>query len=308
VKKLGGEAPETTGFGLSQPGVSPFRSLCDDGDPSVTAPSHNHHDVLRRFETVVDEVATSRSSQSQLGVNSSLARLLGNLRRANRAQAQVTDASPAPLPQPQKNPVNLAISGTLPIVSPPVTEAKMSIGLSLAPDAEVRRPGQVARAVVRARAKVKAAEPQISTLDRTEPPPTLPGPPADPFGFVADAHKEISLKYNGCNCKYGNTTLLPDGRVVEVKTAADNTSLSLTKGEAGANTMCVRDRYKRPILEQETKADGTWSFSRLTYDDTSGIKPFPLIKLTVYSDGTVSQFKFSKLGQIETRQVYSQAG
>jgi hypothetical protein len=291
------EASFATGFGLVQAGASPFRGL--DGDffsdsakriqPTDTAPA-----------LAEPKIGTSHK------LNPTLVRTLGNLQRRESAGA-----------------VEITSVQTLTPESTQAPQAKLEIGLAIPPGADTpHQKGRVARAVVRLEPAVEAAaaadvetqrveattavaERRIANLDATPPVAEVRGNPLEnPYKYVGDQHAAIKEKFDGNNVKYGRTTLLPDGRVVQVQTASDNTTLTETKGEQGANSMVVHDRYRRPVTEQHTGSDGTWSFSNLTYNDSNGIKPFCSEKLTVNSDGSVVKLRFSTMGQIQSRETY----
>jgi hypothetical protein len=229
-------------------------------------------------------------------LNSSLLRVIGNMQKQNADGAQrelpkaLTNASETP-------------------------DAKLAIGLAIAPGAEVHDKALVARAKVRLEPSVRHdAEPKADVAEgklnaeetvqaRIEQEETRPL--ADPFRHVFEQHAKIAEKFDGSNCKYGRTTLLPDGRTVTSSTASDNTTLTKTTGENGANSMVVHDRYRRPTTEQETMPDGTWKFSELSYDDSKGIKPFCSQKITVNSDGTMELSRYNKIGQLASKQIFA---
>ncbi len=134
---------------------------------------------------------------------------------------------------------------------------------------------------------------------------TEPRPLDDPFQYVSGQHKIFNEKYDVDNCKYGRTTHLPDGSTVKVHTAADNSTLKRTTGENGANSTCVHDPYGRLVIEQKTNELGEWEFSQLSYNDSKGVRPFPSQKLTIYSDGSMTKFKFSPMGHVESQDRYA---
>lgn len=219
-------------------------------------------------------------------LNSSLLRVIGNLQRR--------DGGDASAPFPERGPTAELVSDS--------QQAAVDIGLAIAPGADVHQPGRVARAVVRLPESERPQPPAAQKTEVVEREPLLQ-PVDKPFQFVSDEHAAISMKFDSANVKYGRTTLLPDGRVVETQTAADNTTLTTTSGENGAKQVVTHDRYRRPTSEQDTRADGTWSFSKLAYDDSNGIKPFCSEKLTIHSDGSQVRLKFSNMGQIESKQT-----
>ncbi len=287
------DASFTTGFGLVQAGTSPFRGL--DGDFFSNSAKR-----VQPTDTSAPALAEPKIGTSHK-LNPALVRTLGNLQRRESAGA-----------------VEITSVQTLAPESTQAPQAKLEIGLAIPPGADTpHQKGRVARAVVRLEPAVEAspterveaptavAERRIASLDATPPVAEERGNPLEnPYKYVGDQHAAIKEKFDGNNVKYGRTTLLPDGRVVQVQTASDNTTLTETKGEKGANSMVVHDRYRRPVTEQHTDSDGTWSFSNLTYNDSNGIKPFCSEKLTVNSDGSVVKLRFSTMGQIQSRETY----
>lgn len=139
----------------------------------------------------------------------------------------------------------------------------------------------------------------------TERTTTDPRPLDDPFQYVSGQQQIFNEKYDVDNCKYGRTTHLPDGSVVKMHTASDNSTLKRTTGENGANSTCVHDPYGRLVIEQKTNELGEWEFSQLSYNDSKGVRPFPSQKLTIYSDGSMTKFKFSPMGHVESQDRYA---
>ncbi|MDZ4833114.1 MAG: hypothetical protein SGJ27_04865 [Candidatus Melainabacteria bacterium] len=292
------------GFGLVQAGVSPFRGLDPTGEFASLV--KRNQDVLANLEPEAPAPLPEPKIGKASKVNSSLLNLLGNL---GKREASVTVADAA-------KPVELKAE--------PESQAKVAIGLEIPVDTDVHQPGSEGKAKVRSAESVaeQVGIDNITVLERPahaerrvaqfepEVAPTaaekLPevSPIENPYKYVGDQHEAIKAKFDSGNVKYGRTTLLPDGRVVQVQTASDNTTLTETTGEQGANSMVVHDRYRRPVTEQRTDSDGTWSFSNLSYNDTNGIKPFCSEKLTVNSDGSVVKLRFSSMGQIESRQTF----
>lgn len=279
--------PHSDGFGLVQVGVSPFRGL----DPKGDLFSSNYQEVKTNF--LAESLAEPKIGTTPK-LNSSLLRVLGNLQ--NRGAATSGESSPK--------------------LEAPTPEAKFAIGLAISSDAEIHQPGRVARAVVRLpEASVVEPSPVAEVAPEVQPVAEQPtetiavepevNPIENPFKYVGDQHAAIKEKFDANNVKYGRTTLLPDGRVVEVQTASDNTTLTSTKGELGATSLVVHDRYRRPVSEQHTDSDGNWSFSNLSYNDSNGIKPFCSEKLTVNSDGSVVKMRFSTMGQVESENRWS---
>lgn len=278
------------GFGLVQAGVSPFRGLDPNGE-FFSNPNKRYQDVRSNFQTTETLAPAEPTIGTAPKLNSSLLRVIGNLGKRDGA----TPTGELSLP-------NRMESST--------PEAKFAIGLAISTDdADVHQPGKVARAVVRLPEAAPTAEPSEKPAP-VEAKVELPKEPevnpiGNPFKYVGDQRAAILEKFDPNNVKYGRTTLLPDGRVVEVQTAQDNTTLTNTKGEHGANSMVVHDRYRRPVTEQHTDSDGTWSFSNLSYNDANGIKPFCSEKLTVNSDGSVVKMKYTSMGQIESKHTFA---
>jgi hypothetical protein len=299
------------GLGLAPAGISPFRGIVDQND--FFNSGRNNSPELRNNEGFAGDNCHEYSSamESTLApqpvlegparvvlprLNSSLLRVIGNMQRQNADGAQ------------RELPKALTSASQTP-------DAKLAIGLAIAPGAEVHDKALVARAKVRLEpavrtepasqaevtdGKLNAEETVQARIEQEETRPL-----ADPFRHVFEQHAKIAEKFDGSNCKYGRTTLLPDGRTVTSSTASDNTTLTRTTGENGANSMVVHDRYRRPTTEQETMPDGTWKFSELSYDDSKGIKPFCSQKVTVNSDGTMELSKYNKIGQLASKQVFA---
>lgn len=297
------------GLGLAPTGVSPFRGIVDQND--FFNSGRNRSAELRSTEVLTGDNRREMAMDSSLApqpvlegparvvlprLNSSLLRVIGNMQKQNADGAQrelpkaLTNASETP-------------------------DAKLAIGLAIAPGAEVHDKALVARAKVRLEPSVRHdTQPKADVAEgklnaeatvqaRIEQEETRPL--ADPFRHVFEQHAKIAEKFDGSNCKYGRTTLLPDGRTVTSSTASDNTTLTKTTGENGANSMVVHDRYRRPTTEQETMPDGTWKFSELSYDDSKGIKPFCSQKITVNSDGTMELSRYNKIGQLASKQIFA---
>jgi hypothetical protein len=294
---------QTEGFGLAQAGVSPFRGIDATMNGDFFNSARRSAEALtpsgfQPSDSVLSTAPVMEGPVRQPRLNSSLLRVIGNLQKQN-AEAAPREVPPGLQAGPAKS-----------------DEAKLAIGLAIAPGDEKHEPGSVARAKVRleqeaalARLEARKAEraPQLDQDDtvqaKLEQQETRPL--ADPFRHVFEQHAKINEKFDGSNCKYGRTTLLPDGRTVTSSTASDNTTLTKTTGESGFNSMVVHDRYRRPVTEQETRPDGTWSFSELSYDDSKGIKPFCAEKITVNSDGTMVLSKYSTMGQLESKQLFA---
>ncbi len=284
------------GFGLAQAGVSPFRGL----DPNGEFFSNPAKRVQERSNLQVSESLTPALAEPTIGtapkLNSSLLRVIGSMQKRD-------GATTGEMSLPNK-------------MESSAPDAKFAIGLAISTDADVHQPGKVARAVVRLPEAAPEAAPSVAVKERpveaAQPKEVkvLPQEPelnpiGNPFKYVGDQREAILHKFDPANIKYGRTTLLPDGRVVEVQTAQDNTTLTNTRGEHGANSMVVHDRYRRPVTEQHTDSDGTWSFSNLSYNDSKGIKPFCSEKLTVHSDGSVVKMRYSSMGQIESKHTFA---
>ncbi|MBX3075352.1 hypothetical protein KF707_17520 [Candidatus Obscuribacterales bacterium] len=297
------------GLGLAPAGVSPFRGIVDQND--FFNSGRNKSAELRSTEVLTGDNRREIAMDSSLApqpvlegparvvlprLNSSLLRVIGNMQKQNADGAQ------------RELPKALTNANETP-------DAKLAIGLAIAPGAEVHDKALVARAKVRLEPSVRHdAEPKADVAEgklnaeetvqaRIEQEETRPL--ADPFRHVFEQHAKIAEKFDGSNCKYGRTTLLPDGRTVTSSTASDNTTLTKTTGENGANSMVVHDRYRRPTTEQETMPDGTWKFSELSYDDSKGIKPFCSQKITVNSDGTMELSRYNKIGQLASKQIFA---
>lgn len=311
----GNESTHYEGLGFAA-GVSPFRSIvpgdffssAKTGDTTAriaeSAAARLGETSTRNGDSAAPIFESSARNSSSPRLNSSLLRVISNLQKQNAGgeSAQV-------LERPLAGKTIESLNGTQ---SP---DAKLAIGLALQPDAEVHDKASVARAKVRldqeaAQARIEARkaefapklneeEVQQAKLEQEETRPL-----ADPFRHVFEQHAKIAEKFDGNNCKYGRTTLLPDGRTVTSSTASDNTTLSKTTSENGANSMVVQDRYRRPIVEQITNPDGSWAFSELSYDDSKGIKPFCAEKITVNSDGTMVRSRYSAMGQLESKQLF----
>lgn len=309
------------GLGLASSGVSPFRGIVDQSDFLHTGRFKVQDVNSSEFASALDAglaaqpVLEGPSRVVLPRANSSLLRLIGNMQKQN------ADGAQRELPRALTN-------------TNDTPDAKLAIGLAIAPGAEVHDKALVARAKVRLEqssaetAKSEAPQTHFGAGQVTEAAPkadvaapadgklnaeeTIQArieqeetrPLADPFRHVFEQHAKIAEKFDGSNCKYGRTTLLPDGRTVTSSTASDNTTLTKTNGENGANSMVVHDRYRRPTIEQETMPDGTWKFSELSYDDSKGIKPFCSQKLTVNSDGTLEISKYNKIGQLASKQHF----
>lgn len=303
----GNESTHYEGLGFAA-GVSPFRSIVP-GDFFSSAKTGDTTARLGDTNARTDDSATPifespAPNSSSPRLNSSLLRVIGNLQKQN-AGGEGTQVSERPSAGKTIEVLNATRS----------PDAKLAIGLALQPDAEVHDKASVARAKVRldqeaaqARKEARKAElapklneeeVQQAKLEQEETRPL-----ADPFRHVFEQHAKIAEKFDGNNCKYGRTTLLPDGRTVTSSTASDNTTLSKTTSENGANSMVVQDRYRRPIVEQITNPDGSWAFSELSYDDSRGIKPFCAEKITVNSDGTMVRSRYSAMGQLESKQLF----
>jgi hypothetical protein len=238
-----------------------------------------------------------QDSAPQIGergrVNSSLIRIIGNLAKDDEP---VKDAKVASFPgflvdpkfagdhhQPAKRTTAQATA------SQPA--ARRSIGLELASDDEVRDASQLGRVKVRL-ADVRCVDQHEVTADR----------PIDPFRHVNSRHGEIQTKYSALDCRLSKS-LRPDGTSMEVKTANDYSSVTTIESESGTS-MVVHDRYRRPVYEHYIFDGGVWTFSELTYSDDGKIRPFPSEKLTINSDGTVTSFSFSDMGQLKNRYDY----
>jgi len=267
------------GFGLAQSGVSPFR------DAGIL-------DSFQKSQPTSPEIGIGAQAEPRR-INSSLLKVISRLQRGDAGAAAPADRPlSAELPPAADSP-----------------EAKLSIGLAIAPGADVHDKGKVARAVVRlvdlqapeGAQETAQAAPEIQTrLEQEETRPIV-----DPYRHVADQTNEIKAKFDESNVKYGRTTLMPNGDTVLVQTAADNSTLTTTKSENGNTSQVVHDRYRRPITQQDTNADGTWSFSQLAYDDSRGIKPFCSEKLTVNHDGSMVRAKYTTMGQLESKQLFA---
>ena len=330
------------GLGLAPSGVSPFRGIVDQADFLHTGKFKIQEVNSSDFHGTFDQGLTAQPVHEMPSrvvlprANSSLLRLIGNMQKQNADGAQ------------RELPKSITSANE-------TADAKLAIGLAIAPGAEVHDKALVARAKVRleqnnradiapqadvpqmhfggaqadmpqmhfgtaqpadnATAMKAASEAEAPAINdrklnaeeivqaRIEQEETRPL--ADPFRHVFEQHAKIAEKFDGSNCKYGRTTLLPDGRTVTSSTASDNTTLTKTTGENGANSMVVHDRYRRPTTEQETMPDGTWKFSELSYDDSKGIKPFCSQKITVNSDGTMELSKYNKIGQLASKQIFA---
>jgi|AGTN01.3.fsa_nt_gi hypothetical protein len=259
--------------------------------------------------TLLDQTLTTESllqpeldpnSRQQLAaprvVNSSLLKMIGNLAKDSAPPKDLTIASfPHFLQDPK-----FANGGAHDAQQSDRTEkqtresqpeAQHSIGLVLKKGDEVRDASQLGRA------KIRLTEARC--VDQHE---QIPPRPIDPYNHVNKRHGEIQGKYQSLDCRLSKS-LRPDGTTMEVRTAADYSSL--TTIESGHTTsMVVHDRYRRPVFEHHTFEGGAWIFSELNYADDGKIRPFPSEKLTVNSDGTVTSFFFSDMGQLKNRYEY----
>ncbi len=152
------------------------------------------------------------------------------------------------------------------------------------------------------------AAPTVTLEDATQSivkPYTAIEVPVDaPFQYVGNSLRDLNEKYDNNESRYSRT-LRPDGTAVEVQTAADFSAMTKTANLDGSNFMVVHDKYRRPLFEQSTNADGTWSFSEIRYHDQNGrINPFPQEKLSVYCDGSMTRFRFSSMGLEASKDNY----
>lgn len=229
-------------------------------------------------------------------VNSALVRIIGNLAKENKPPKDPTIASfPHFLQDPKfahgsADDAPSSDSRTRPTRAAQ-PEARHSIGLELKKGDEVRDASQLGRV------KVRLSETRC--VDQHE---QMPPRPIDPYRHVHKRHGEIQEKYQSLDCRLSKS-LRPDGTSMEVRTAADYSSL--TTIESGSTTsMVVHDRYRRPVFEHYTFEGGAWIFSELNYADDGKIRPFPSEKLSVNSDGTVTSYFFSDMGQLKNRYDY----
>jgi len=242
-----------------------------------------------------DQVPAQQNSSARV-VNSSLVRLLGNLTKDNAPPKDPTIASFPHFLQDPKFANGGANDATQNQNRQPQThtnqpEARHSIGLELKKGDEVRDAGQLGRA------KIRLTESRC--VDQHE---QIPPRPIDPFRHVNQRHGEMQVKYQSLECRLSKS-LRPDGTFMEVRTAADYSTLT-TIESANSISMVVHDRYRRPVYEHYTAEGGAWIFSEMTYADDGKIHPFPAEKLTVNSDGTVTSFFFSDMGQLKNRYEY----
>ena len=219
-------------------------------------------------------------------VNSALARIIGNL-------AMKGDANIQPVQQPPLRQLSPVATGS----------GKHAIGLTLAEEEET-----ISEETTDDAPEQPAMHQEISLATTDQPAPTpyeaMVVPVDAPFHYVSSNLRDINHKYDSTESRYSRT-LRPDGTAVEVQTAADFSSMTRTHNLDGSNLMVVHDKYRRPQFEQSTNADGTWSFSEIRYHDQNGrINPFPQEKLSVFSDGSMTRFRFSSMGLEQTRDNY----
>jgi hypothetical protein len=118
-------------------------------------------------------------------------------------------------------------------------------------------------------------------------------------------HLPVLEAFLSPDCKLAHT-IQPDGTAKTVKTAPDGSTRTDVKFHDGRKEAKVADRYGRPVLVENLKADGSWSVEELGYHDSPGkISPFVSSKRITQSDGTIAEIDYSSHGKVTRRQEYT---
>ena len=273
---------------------SSAREIQQTAAPVVESPAARLESEIATTATSVLADTTPRPAPR---INSALARVIGNL--ATKAEITKIDATPvAPVLEKAKHLKAVPNSTD--------AAARRSIGLEVAPEISASDIGLQVEQPASDTAEDTPIQSRLETNEvAEESQPSEPFSPIEipdaPFKFVTDSLESLRKTYEANDCRYSRT-LRPDDTIVEVQTAPDFSSMTTLTNTDGSNSLTVHDRYRRPQFEQKTHKDGTWSFSELRYDDGQGrINPFPAEKLTVFSDGAMSKFRFTSMGQVEVK-------